>query len=85
MPLYDTKCTICGHEEERLVKYDEAVRCGKCGAPSIRLVNQPNKVINFKPRWFEHFGPKPIFVESKKQLKMLCKEHECRSRYLEDA
>ncbi len=40
MPLYDLKCTSCGHEFEDLVSSRDAVAetaCEKCGAKGLQL------------------------------------------------
>lgn len=36
MPLFDFKCTQCGHIFEKLVKTDENQACPECGAASER-------------------------------------------------
>ena len=88
MPLYDTKCNDCGLEEERLARYKAVegneLRCSSCGG-TVKILVRPSKFIPFQARWFEHFGPDPIYVESKKQLKALCKEHDVTSVYLADS
>ncbi len=83
MPLYDVKCPSCKHEEERLAKFDETIWCTRCGVQTQR-VHKPARYIPFKERVFEHFGPDPILVKSKRQLRGLCKEHGVKSVYLED-
>ncbi len=36
MPLYDFKCTSCGHRFEELVKVDKKARCPACGAANAQ-------------------------------------------------
>jgi len=41
MPLYEYKCTKCGHEFEELVSFSGAdkVKCEKCGKQTERLAS----------------------------------------------
>ncbi len=37
MPVFSYRCPVCGEEFEELVKkFDEAVKCPKCGAAAER-------------------------------------------------
>lgn len=39
----------------------------------------------FKPFVTEDITGKPVLIESKKQLRKLCEEHGCYSKYVEDS
>jgi len=42
MPLYDYRCTACGHAFERLVRSGETPPCPSCGAAAAeRLLSRP--------------------------------------------
>ena len=50
MPIFDTKCIECGHEQEVLVIHDkitkEMVTCSECGGDLEKIV--PQKAPKFK-------------------------------------
>lgn len=87
MPSYDFQClnTKCGKTFEASMKIAELpnTRCIVCGAP-VKQLFRGHSVITFKPRWYEHITSKPLYIESKKQLKRACEEHDCYSAYLLD-
>jgi len=90
MPLYDLECKDCGLVEERILKYSERDMqyCKVCGAPLHVVWHKGHRFIPFVPRLFNGFPGehnRDVLVESKKQLKQLCKEHDCTSVYLADS
>lgn len=85
LPLYDLKCDTCNVINERFCHYSElAQQLCSCGGTLTQTFGKQS-VILFEPRWFEHFGPEPIFVESKRHLRRLCKDFDCSSVYLMDS
>lgn len=40
MPIFDYRCTSCGHRFEELVtRATEAVKCARCGASATKLLS----------------------------------------------
>lgn len=86
MPIYTQRCLKCGNifDDFRLLKdFENNPRCqfpdidnkSKCHGESNRIIVNGGGGINvFKPQWFEHIAPDPIFIESKKQLNAECKK-----------
>ena len=86
MPMYEFKCEKCSTYCERIVPYDERNdQLCKCGGVLDVYWRKGHIFHPFTPRVFSHFGPGEVLVESKKQLKELCKEHDCTSVYLADS
>ncbi len=84
--IYPFDCPDCKYYEEFIEKMaDMPVDpiCKKCGSVMKRNYNTDNKAQVFQGQWFEHIGPKPIYCESKKQLREACKKHGVYSVYLE--
>lgn len=42
------------------------------------------QVRTFEPTVFEDLGPRPVLIESEKQLRQICKERELKSVHLEN-
>lgn len=84
MPIYTQKCLKCGQtfDDYRLMKdYEKNPRCGflvidkKCGGETFRqIASLTGQAHVWKPQWFEHIAPDPIFIESKEQLIKECKK-----------
>ena len=76
MPRYDFACRSCGIEFEANVPVAERdnVACPRCGAVLgvVRRAVYPVAVHLWKPQFFEHIDVKPIWIESKRQLKEEC-------------
>ena len=79
MPLYSYRCKSCDaeFEEIRSIKSRAKVRCPKCESPAKLTISGSGRYHAFPAGWFEHIGPKPLFIETKKQLIQECKNHEC--------
>lgn len=85
MPLYDYKCKQCNYEFEEVRKIAERyeIKCPKCQG-DVELLITCNKRDWFRPFWQEHFElDRPIFVESKRHYKKLCKQYGVTARCLE--
>lgn len=86
MPLYEYYCEYCDKHFELIQSIEDRHDgdCPECGKPGQLMVSRafPNV---FKPRWHPHIARDPIFIESKAQLKKVCKEHGKTSVYLEDS
>ena len=82
MPLYDFKCVVCNDTViDHLKKMnDPAPIC--CDKPMIQLLGLP-LLDNFKPQFFEHLAPQPIFFESKRQLRRYCRNNNLGMDYVE--
>lgn len=90
MPIYDFECISCNQRQERIVPYDRrhAQYCDICQAPMDLIWTAGHTFIPFKERSFPGFPGSPfrdVVVSSKKQLRELCKQHDCKSVYLEDS
>lgn len=86
MPLYDFKCQKCSVHSEHIVKYElRNKQICPCGGIMELMWVKGHMFHPFKERVFSHFGPDEVLVTSKKQLKRLCKEHDCTSVYLADS
>jgi len=77
-------------EVEMIVPYNRrlAQYCDKCQSPMDIVWKAGHIFIPFKARKFPGFPGSPFkdtVVESKKQLKELCKKHDCTSVYLSDS
>jgi len=81
MILFDYECKRCLRVEECLVERpDDPVFCIVCGVAMTKLFTARGTGLDwFKPGYFEHITDRPVFVESKKQLKQECEKHGCYS------
>ena len=85
MPVYDYRCGNCGAEWNHYKTIADRKTCYcKCGAIGNIVPSTPSVVL-FKPRWHPHITSKPLYIESKKQLKEECRKHGMTSVYLEDS
>jgi len=77
MPMYDYKCNGCGATFEAFNRIDERheQRCS-CGEQAKIAFSAP-AVHGFKCGWFRDIAPDPVYARSKKELKELCKKHDC--------
>jgi len=85
MPLYDYECEGCGHrfEEFRRIKERYDIICPKCRRDTVKILLTTTARDWFRPGWWEDFDVKPIYVETKGQLKELCKQYGVYSRALD--
>lgn len=85
MPTYLVHCKSCNLDEEHFVSIAERhnieMSCGHVG--ELRITSAA-KYHPFPEGWWEHLGPEPVYVSSKKQLKRECEERGLYSRYLLD-
>jgi len=92
MPIHNFRCPNCGLFE-RFQSIDELrdeETCQVCGSTSRKTFelfthNNGGGVRIFKPMWFEHIAPEPIYVESRKQLREECEKRGKYSQYIEDS
>lgn len=77
MPIYTYKCE-CGAVEEvcKTVSEIDRKEVCQCGKEMVRKPSLPTPHI-FKPDWWEHIAPEPIYIESKEQLIRECAKHDC--------
>jgi putative FmdB family regulatory protein len=79
MPLWDTRCTVCGREaEDRIVWRDQLPACEDCGgATEKRYTHMPAIHQDTIPGGLtiEHLAANPIRVESRSEYRRLLKEH----------
>jgi putative FmdB family regulatory protein len=74
LPIYQMRCRGCLNEFEELrpiADMDAEITCPSCGLNQypLRLVTATNKGFVLKPFWHEHLDKKPVYIESKQQLK----------------
>lgn len=76
MPLYDYECRECGNVHEEFSSFDNRGRkkCRLCGSVADKLP-PTTKVHLFKPFNFDVSPMESVKVETKGQLKRLCKEY----------
>lgn len=80
MPLYQYKCQACNCQFEELRQIAErkwSAECPDCQAPAVRIIASCAGHV-WKPGFFYHLGPKPVWIQTKEQLRT-----ECRKRNLE--
>ncbi len=74
MPLYTYQCESCEEVFETLRSmHDEGEQLCKCGSPAHRTIGRANNVHTFKEGWWENLDHMPVYIESKRQLKEVCK------------
>lgn len=45
MPVFEYKCSVCGHSEDRIRKWDVTqIECAECGGQSDKQVSAPKHV-----------------------------------------
>lgn len=75
MPLYDYKCEVCGEEFEDFRHIEDREKVTHCGVKAKLLISKANNDW-FRPHWNEHISEDgPVYVESKRHYKELCKKH----------
>lgn len=84
MPSYDVKCNSCDKEFEEFTSIDARmdIKC-TCGGATTQVFNHgrsPKPVI-FREGVYDHIGPNPIHISSKKQLLDECKKNGVYSNY----
>jgi len=84
MPIYEYKCKVCNVRFEELHKVENRHKqsCIECGEEVILLMPSSTGRDWFRPHLNENLGIKPIYVESKKHYKRLCKERGLTARCL---
>lgn len=87
---FNYKCS-CGEEFRKLMPLDEykTSPCPSCNemvsAQVEVLANKATSYIKFHEGWYEHFGPDPIYISSKRQLREVSEKTGKISHYLEDS
>lgn len=77
MPIYDYSCPECGVIRDVTAKIcHEYLRCPECGRQMRRLFSPPvcqrtNDGCDLTPYLEENLGPKPIWIESRRQKREL--------------
>lgn len=76
MPLYDYQCEACSHEFEAFnsMANRRRQRCEKCDGRAV-IVIRAAAVHLFQPDWYEDITHKPLWIETKRQLREECKKH----------
>lgn len=87
MPIYTYRCSTCRKSSERMASFEERdcpQVCRSCSSTMEREVSSP-KVITFRPGWYEHVGPEPVYCETPQELQDACNKHGGISMYLENS
>ncbi len=76
LPIYQYRCSKCSGNFEELKKVDDrkSTNCPSCGDKADLASTFQSNPILFKPQFFEHLDTKPVYVESKQQLKRECNQ-----------
>jgi putative FmdB family regulatory protein len=76
MPLYQLRCKSCQHDFTELLKVEERnqAKCPVCGSSTELRIGGTAKGFVWKPMWMEHLDTKPVWIESKKQLREECRK-----------
>lgn len=76
MPLYDYKCIRCGKEFEKFASIADRKNVSSpcCHLVAEQIIKPPSVHIFPEGPW-EHISRDPIYVNDKRHLKDLCKEH----------
>ena len=94
MPLYELKCSDCGHEMTitcRIRDHEENVKSGipcACGGIHKQFhTGAPRSFLasSFPRGNFEHIDFNPTYVRDKRELRDICEEKGLVSRLVEDA
>jgi len=77
VPLYDFECKKCGLEFEQVRKIAdrERVRCTRCGGSTKVLITCRKTKDWFQPHFNEDIDGTPHYIQSRGQLKELCKKN----------
>ena len=78
MPRYGYRCEECknGWDEFKSMEENNDTNCPKCGKKAVRDYSKSTtRFFPFKPMWYTDICEKPLWIESKKQLKEECDKH----------
>lgn len=89
MPMYGYQCMTCKviWSEFRSIDERNNTKCVKCGASPKHVIIQPAapRISHFKQGWYEHIGPKPVFIATPQQLRDECEKTGSKSVALENS
>ena len=71
MPVYQTRCLSCKHEELQFSGMDEreALKCSSCGGKTDRPPTSNKPFANvWKPLVLDHIADEPMLFETRKSL-----------------
>lgn len=73
MPTFNLRCRKCNKTVEFFGSYKQSKKevC-ECGGKMERLWEGGGNIGYFKPKWYHHLGPEPVFIESIGHLKREC-------------
>lgn len=87
MPNYRVRCEECDLEENHFAVIDDRhsieMSCGHIGR--IMIVPGDQSYIRFREGWYEHITSEPLYIRSRQELAMKCREHNVYSKYLLDS
>jgi putative FmdB family regulatory protein len=77
VPRYDLRCQTCGQVFEAVMPMDQlaSARCECGGEAKVTFARSGPAAHVWQPRWYEHITDKPLYIESKRQLKAACKQY----------
>lgn len=80
MPLYTWICNEpeCSHQFSGFCKISEREyqECPVCSSAARQAISAP-RVHIFQPGWWHDIASKPLYIESKRQLKEECAKNDC--------
>lgn len=82
MPFYDFTCTKCSKGLVDVFKKMSAPAPDCCGTPMQQVYGLP-VLDNFKPQFFEHLAPQPLFFDTKRALRRYCRDNNLGMDYVE--
>ena len=85
MPLYDIRCTSCGHisVDEFLPMMADVPLCACGGSREKYHGGKAANIHQFKEGFYEHLSTNPLYFSSKKSLRKYCRENNLTMDYVE--
>lgn len=89
--MYNYECLVCSKEFTafNIIRNRKDTTCPKCGKHSsegyITLKVAAPRISHFKQGWYEHIGPKPVFIATPQQLRDECEKTGSKSVALENS
>ena len=72
--LYTYRCPECNKTFEEMKPIDKRyyAYCPRCETKSPKIISATCEKVIWQPRWIDNIAPRPVFIESRKQLANVC-------------